>query len=114
MSSFTRLTSGVVKPSFWWPGFVKDRHGSASPWAEAAGGASRQRTMRMQPGAALGRVFGFEGHAEALGVGNSSEPVSAHSPRVSLALRLRGAGCTQSGMAHWAGAAVRNGVGKAS
>ena len=64
-------------------------------------------------GAALGRMFSIEGHAQALGI-SDSVPGTAHSPRVCLALRLRGAGCTQSGMAHWAGAAVRNGVGKAS
>ena len=64
-------------------------------------------------GAALGRVFGVEDRAQALRVSDSVLGATC-GPRVRLALRLRGASCTQAGVAHWAGAAVRDGVGKAS
>ena len=69
--------------------------------------------MRAWHGAALGRMFCIEGHAQALRVSDSVLG-TARSPRVCLALRLHGARGTQSGVAHWAGAAVRYGVGKAS
>ena len=60
--------------------------------------------------AALGRIFGIEDCAQALRVGDSVLGATC-GPYVRLALRLRGASSTQAGVAHWAGAAVRNGVG---
>ena len=42
-----------------WSCFVMHRHATASPWAEATGGASR-RTMGAWHDAALGRVLGVK------------------------------------------------------
>ena len=107
MTSFAWWNSFTWWNGFGWPSFVENSHGGASPWAEAAGGASRQRTMRAWHGAALGRIFGVEGHAQALRVSDSVLGTT-RSPRVRLALRLHGARGAQAGVAHWAGATVRD------
>ena len=113
MSSFAWLIGSILRPGFRWPSFVEDSHGSASPWAEAAGGASRQRTMRAWYDAALGRVFCIEGRAQALRVGDRVLGPTRGSC-VCLALGLRGARGTQAGVAHWASTAGRDSRGRAS
>ena len=60
-------------------------------------------------GAALGRVFGVKDRAQALRVSDGVLGTT-RGPHVRLALRLGRASGTQAGGAHWAGAAVRNGV----
>ena len=66
--------------------------------------------MRAWHSAALGRIFGVEGHAQALRV-RDGVLGPTRGTRVRLALRLYMTRGTQAGVAHWAGAAVRNGVG---
>ena len=112
MNSFPWWNGFTWWNGFWWPSFVEYSHGSASPWAEAAGGASRQRTMRRWHSAALGCMFRGEGRAQALCVGDGSLG-TARGSLVCLALRLDVARGTQAGVAHWAGATVRNGSGRA-
>ena len=116
LSSLLSSISWLIRIS--WPGivawacFMKGRHDSASPWAEATGGASR-RTMGTWHGAALGRVFGVKDRAQAFRVSDGVLGTT-RGPHVRLALRLQGARCAQASVAHWAGAAVRHGVGKTS
>ena len=112
MNSFPWWNGFTWWNGFWWPSFVKYSHGGASPWAEAAGGASRQRTMRAWHSAALGRIFGVEGHAQALRV-RDSVLGTTRGTRVRLALRLHVARSAQAGVAHWAGATGRYGPGRA-
>ena len=113
MNSFPWWNSFTWWNGVGWPSFVENSHGSASPWAEAAGGASRQRTVRMKPGAALGRVFGCKGRVQALCVGDL-----VHGPTRGscgcLALGLGRACGAQGGVAHWARASGRDRRGRAA
>ena len=63
LSSLVSSISWLIRISWpsivLWSCFMKHRHDTASPWAEATGGASR-RTMGAWHDAALGRVFGVE------------------------------------------------------
>ena len=59
---------------------------------------------------ALGRVLGVECCAQALRISHRILG-AACGPHVRLALRLSRASCTQAGVAHWAGAAMCDGVG---
>ena len=68
--------------------------------------------MRVWHGAALGRIFGIEGHAQALRV-RDGVLGPTRGTRVRLALRLHVARGTQAGVAHWAGAAGRYGPSRA-
>ena len=106
MNSFLWPSDVTLWYSIWWSCFVKHGHGGASPWAEAAGGASRWTWN----GATLGRVFGIKGLAPALRLRNRVLGAT-RGPRGRLALCLRGARGAQSSVAYWAGATVRNGVG---
>ena len=68
--------------------------------------------MRAWHSAALGRMFSIEGCAQALCVSDGVLG-TARGPLVRLALRLHVARGAQAGVAHWAGATVRNGTGRA-
>ena len=68
--------------------------------------------MRRWHSAALGCMFRGEGRAQALCVGDG-RLVAARGPLLRLALGLGVARGAQAGVAHWAGATVRNGPGRA-
>ena len=99
---------------FAWISFVKYRHGTAYPWAEATGVASRWRTMGGWHSAVSRRLFSFKGLGKALLVCGGGEPVAACRAHFGLSVGLCLAGSVQRCVAHWAGAAVRHSVGEAS
>ena len=68
--------------------------------------------MRVWHGAALGRIFGVAGHAQALRV-RDGVLGPTRGTRVRLALRLYTTRGTHAGVAHWAGAAGRYGPSRA-
>ena len=92
LSSLVSSISWLIRVSwpsvFLWTCFVKHRHDSASPWAEATGGASRWRTMGTWHSAVSGLMFSFNGHVEALAIRGSSELVTARRAHFGLPLGL--------------------------